>query len=321
MKICTVVVTYNRYKLLTECMDALLNQSVKTDILIVDNFSTDGTEEKIKEENYLLNSNLIYKKLDSNRGGAGGFYFGVKYALEKKYDYVWLMDDDAEPELDAIEKLIPYLEKSSTYSAYAPATYIGTKEDNELSLFGHRGLFDYENPLPSFQKPLDKNFQNEITTEIEMASFVGIFIPISSVEKIGLPREDFFIHHDDTEYSLRLMRIGKILMVNNSIIYHKEQRQDEKYKSKFLWLKKNRIRFEKLWLKYYGLRNSIYIARKYSTNRWVNIKVISLYLTLVKDIILYDDNKLLRLKFASNSVWDGYKGHFDNSKAKKILKV
>lgn len=321
MKICTVVVTYNRYELLKECLDSLLYQSYETDILIVDNFSTDGTEIRIEEDNYLENKNLIYKRLSSNKGGAGGFSYGVKYALEKEYDYVWLMDDDAEPELKALEKIIPYLNESDKYSAYAPSVYIGDKYNSSVSLFGHRGTFDYKNSLPSFQKPFDSILYEQETLEIEMASFVGILVPLSSVKRVGLPREDFFIHHDDTEYSLRLMKIGKILMINDSKIYHKEQRQEEKYKSKFLIFKKDRIKFEKLWLKYYGLRNSIYIARKYSTNKFILLNILKLYFVLVKDIILYDDNKLLRLKFASNSTWDGVRGFFDNSKAKKILKV
>lgn len=321
MKICTVVVTYNRYKLLRECLDALLNQSYETDILVVDNFSNDGTEKKILEDKYLDNKNLIYKRLTSNKGGAGGFYYGVKYAQEHNYDYVWLMDDDAEPELKAIEKLLPYLNENDKYSAYAPSVYIGDKNNNELSLFGHRGEFDYLNPLPSFQKAIEKSLYKQETAEIEMASFVGIFIPLSSVKKIGLPREDFFIHHDDTEYSLRLMEIGKILMINDCKIYHKEQRQDEKHEAKFLMFKKNRIRFEKLWLKYYGLRNSIYIARKYGKSKFIIFKILFLYLNLIKDIFLYDDNKLLRFKFASNSCFDGFIGSFDNAKAKNILKV
>ncbi|MEJ5168402.1 MAG: glycosyltransferase, partial [Arcobacteraceae bacterium] len=126
MKICTVVVTYNRYNLLKECLDALLNQTYKTDILLVDNASTDGTDNKIKEDGYLEHSNLIYRRLESNLGGAGGFHFGVKYALENNYDFVWLMDDDAEPELDCLELLMNHTDKAG-YSAFAPSLYVGDK--------------------------------------------------------------------------------------------------------------------------------------------------------------------------------------------------
>lgn len=319
MKICTVVVTYNRYELLKECLDALLNQTLKTDILVVDNASIDGTDIKIVEDNYLKNENIIYKRLAQNNGGAGGFHFGVKYALDNQYDYVWLMDDDAEPELNALEILINNLDDTK-YSAYAPKTLIGTKDIHTLSKFGHRGIFDYKNCLPAFQKAINLKEYEKDKCEIEMASFVGILIPISSIKKIGLPEKRFFIHHDDTEYSLRLVTLGKLLMINQSIIYHKEKRQEEKIERHFLWFKKNRIKYEKLWLKYFGLRNSVFIAFKYGKGYKRYFLAFKLYLDLITNIILYDDKKYIRLIFATNSFFDGLRGHFDNEKPTKILK-
>lgn len=321
MKICTVVVTFNRYELLKECLDSLLNQSIENTILLVDNASTDGTDKKIIEDGYLENENLIYKKLSKNLGGAGGFTYGVKFALENNYDYVWLMDDDAEPELNTLEGLIKSIDDSK-YSAYAPKLFIGTKEDNILSLcgYGHRAMFDYYNCIPSFQKPLSKELYDNEFVQIDLASFVGILIPISSIKKIGLPEERFFIHHDDVEYSLRLAKIGKILMVNSVNIYHKEKRQEEKIERNFLWFKKNRIKFDKLWLKYFGLRNSIFLALKYGKGYKRYFLIANLYFGLIKDIILYDDKKYIRLVFATSSVFDGIRGIFDNNKPTKILK-
>ena len=319
MKICTVVVTFNRYELLKECLDSLLNQSIENTILLVDNASTDGTDKKIIEDGYLEHTNIIYKRLDKNSGGAGGFHFGVKYALANAYEFVWLMDDDAEPELDALEILLQNIDNKK-YSAYAPKTMIGTKDNHTLSTFGHRGIFDYENCLPAFQKAIDLNEYEKNCSEIDMASFVGILIPISSIKKIGLPEKRFFIHHDDTEYSLRLATIGKILMINDSLIYHKEKRQEEKIERQFLWFKKNRIKYEKLWLKYFGLRNSVFIAFKYGKGIKVYFLAFKLYFDLIKDILLYDDKKWTRLVFATNSFFDGVRGHFDNEKPTKILK-
>ncbi len=319
LEICTVVVTFNRYELLKECLDSLLNQSIKNTILLIDNASTDYTDKKIIEDGYLKNKNIIYERLNVNSGGAGGFHYGVKYALENNYDFVWLMDDDAEPELDALEILLKNVDNTK-YSAYAPRTMIGNKENHILSTFGHRGVFDYENCLPSFQKAIDLRDYEKNSCEIEMASFVGILIPITSIKKIGLPEKRFFIHHDDTEYSLRLVTLGKILMLNESVIYHKEERQEEKIKRQFLWFKKNRIKYERLWLKYFGLRNSIFLAFKYGKGIKVYFLAFKLYFDLIKDILLFDDRKWIRIVFASNSFFDGLTGHFDNEKPSRILK-
>ena len=104
-KVAAVVVTYNRIELLKECIKALQQQIYTCDILIVDNASTDGTEEyinKIKKDY----DNLHYKNTGDNIGGAGGFNFGMRWAVEAGYEYVWVMDDDCLPYADALEKLI-----------------------------------------------------------------------------------------------------------------------------------------------------------------------------------------------------------------------
>ena len=50
-KVIAVVVTYNRLALLSECVTALRNQSRQLDsILVINNGSTDGTEEWLKSQ-------------------------------------------------------------------------------------------------------------------------------------------------------------------------------------------------------------------------------------------------------------------------------
>ena len=52
--VCAVVVTYNRKRLLIECLEALENQTRPIDaIYIVDNASTDGTPQLLVENDYI----------------------------------------------------------------------------------------------------------------------------------------------------------------------------------------------------------------------------------------------------------------------------
>ena len=104
-KIAAVVVTYNRYSLLTECINALKCQTYSLfDILIIDNASTDGTGEKLKE--FVDQGSIQYFNTGSNIGGAGGFNYGIRTAYELGYDYFWLMDDDTIPSETALEQLL-----------------------------------------------------------------------------------------------------------------------------------------------------------------------------------------------------------------------
>ena len=84
MKVIGVIVTYNRKKLLKNTVEALLNQTYKLDsIIIVDNASTDGTEEYLTNLGYLNNSMIKYIKLNENTGGAGGLILELKRPLKK----------------------------------------------------------------------------------------------------------------------------------------------------------------------------------------------------------------------------------------------
>ena len=110
-KIVALVVTYNRKNMLKENIESLLNQNTSEfDILIVDNASTDGTEELVKS---FKNDRIIYKNTGANLGGAGGFNYGVRLSIEKGYDYCWLMDDDTIPKNNSLEELIKQAAKMS----------------------------------------------------------------------------------------------------------------------------------------------------------------------------------------------------------------
>ena len=117
MKYGVVIVTYNRLELLKECLLCIDKQVKKFDsVLIVDNYSTDGTREylKNKEDRY----HIIYEKF--NGGGAKGFKDGVAYTNDNlDVDWVLLIDDDAMLN----EKYLYCIDKSTLTTAICTFTY------------------------------------------------------------------------------------------------------------------------------------------------------------------------------------------------------
>ena len=63
-KVAAIVVTYNRKQLLKSCIESLLNQSLKADIIVVDNMSTDGTREML--EDFIAEKKIIYHSTGRN---------------------------------------------------------------------------------------------------------------------------------------------------------------------------------------------------------------------------------------------------------------
>jgi len=337
--VCGVVVTYNRKELLVECLEALRKQTRPLQgIYLIDNASTDGTPKLLLEKGYIKELppenlteprekefkiknltdgetiKLHYVRMHENTGGAGGFHEGVKRAYEKGYDWLWLMDDDAEPEEDALEKLAVYFNKENI-SALACNVIFPSGE----ICYIHRGYIDLRKIYPLIQKPLEKGKYKKLVEEIDMASFVGILVNKKAIEKIGYPKKEFFIHHDDVEYCIRLRKVGQILLVPDSIIIHKESAKKGLPKI-FLGRKSLRIPYNKFWLTYYGRRNLVWLGKKYSTSKLnFYFGMLKALIRSVIGVILFDDNKLKRIKLIVSAYIDGLKGDFDNEKPKRIL--
>jgi len=315
-KIAAVVVTYNRKHLLKECLDALLSQTRPLDsIIVIDNASTDGTPEFLRENGYLDNSKIDYVRLPENTGGAGGFYEGVKRGYEKGYDWLWLMDDDAEPKKDALEMLTRYFnsEEISALSSLPISV--------EGKILHHRGEFNnFKNVLSGMAKKLTYDELQKDFLETDWVLFLGILLKKDAISKVGFPKKEFFIHYDDLEYCIRLRKVGKIFLIPKSIIIHKEIGRKDIEKVFFGRVIRRR-NFKNFFIYYYNLRNLIWLGKKYSRNRLL------FYLTMIKKvikhilgIILFDDrHKIKRIKLILNAMIAGLKEDFDNNKPKEIL--
>lgn len=209
-KVIAVVVTYNRKELLKECIENLINQDYNNlEILVIDNHSTDGTKEFIKE--YINDKKIIYMDTGANLGGAGGFNYGIREAYKIGCDFVWIMDDDCIVHKDTLSNLINADKKLNGKYGFLSSKVLW--KDNSICTMNI--------PKRSFSrwvKDFDTNYQ-----KISMASFVSLFVKSEIIKEIGLPIKDFFIWTDDWEYTRRISRKYKCYYITNSIVTHKSK--------------------------------------------------------------------------------------------------
>lgn len=201
-----VIVTFNRKKLLTECIESLLIQKYNCDILVIDNASTDGTYEEIR--GYIDNKKIKYVNTKRNLGGAGGFQFGIKLAVENLYEYVWIMDDDAMPTPEALNNLMVAKDRLGKFGYLASKVLWKDKTECIMNLQRNLKL-----------KPIH-NLKNGLT-KVGASTFVSLLIPVTTIREIGLPIKEFFIWADDLEYTRRISLKYPCFVVSNSIVIHK----------------------------------------------------------------------------------------------------
>lgn len=282
MNIVAIVVTYNRKKLLKECLDSLLEQTTKLNkIIIIDNNSTDNTYEYLKEECIFNNESIYYKKLNKNIGGAGGFYEGIKLSQEFNPEWLWIMDDDTIPKSDCLEKLIDAKNTVKEKISYLASSIYGM--NNEFMNVPNINTEQSESGYPNWYQYLSSGI-----VRIKEATFVSLLINNEAVKEIGYPVKDYFIWGDDTEYTLRLTKYyGNAYLVGNSIAIHK--RAVSKQLSLYEETNVNRINFY-----YYMIRNTLINKNEYYGKK----EGVRYLLRNIKNSlkILFDKNCKLRFK-------------------------
>ncbi len=205
----TVVVTYNRKKLLKENIQSLQKQKYKENlILIIDNNSSDGTYEYIKN---LLNDNTIYINTGANLGGAGGFNFGIKKAMEYNPKNIWVMDDDTIPNENSLLELVNAATMLNDKFSFLSSRVLW--KDGKICKI-NKQVFD--NNMIDTQELINKGI-----LKVKSASFVSCFINTKAIKKVGLPIKEFFIWGDDVEYTERLSKYESAYYINNSVVIHK----------------------------------------------------------------------------------------------------
>lgn len=261
MRICAIIVTYNRLNLLKRCISALIKQTKKIDtIIVVNNDSNDGTTQWLNDQ---LN---IVKIHQANLGGSGGFNRGCLYALENKYDFAWLMDDDGFPVETALEHL---LDIPKIGLAVANSLVV---DENEIKL--SFPLWYLGNKLNLVEEIQGLNIDYLVG---KINPFNGTLIPIEVMKIIGVPHGDMFIWGDESEYMTRILKNNiQIVTVIKSIFKHPIAKEIPNAD----W--ENSI----AWKKYYSTRN-LYRTFKNKYNKLAFLIYTKAFFNILLDVIRF----------------------------------
>lgn len=111
-----IIVTYNGLKWMKKCLDSVRQSSIPLDTIIIDNGSTDGTQDFIKEEY----PEMKFIQSDKNLGFGKANNIGMQYALDNDYDYIYLLNQDAWIFPDTIQILIDCHKRNPQYGILSP---------------------------------------------------------------------------------------------------------------------------------------------------------------------------------------------------------
>ena len=258
LRIAALVVTHNRQEQLRVTVARLLDEDLDH-VLVFNNNSDDGTAELLDRIN---DPRLITLHHPRNLGGAGGFEEGLRHAVNVlDPDWIVVMDDDARPCGGAVTRFRSMDRQGCEAISAAVLTPRG--EICEMNR-------PYRNPfwrMPEFLRTLAGNGRKGFhladdaygpdadLIDIDMASFVGLFLSRDSIARAGFPDGRLFVYGDDQLYTLQMRRKGLRIGFAPAVRFEHDTRS----------LEAGGLR--PLWKVYYMYRNAL-IAYRVAAGPW-----------------------------------------------------
>lgn len=290
MIVAAVIVTYNPK--LSDLV-ILINNIIDSveQVVFIDNGSNNIAAIETFAVQY---SKIKLMQLGENKGIGFAQNRGIEYALaDKEITGIILFDHDSHPEPDMISTLT-----NAYHNFEADNIKVGalgpifidprTKNNYPISVFkGFRLIKNY---------PVEGN-NNPIPASFLIAS--GSFIPRTTLEKVGLMKEDFFIDYIDIEWSFRAASKGyPSFAIPNAKMYH--QVGDDRMK-----VLGREISVHTPLRRYYLARNSVLMLKTKYINWQYKIRETYFSITRVIVYLFMVKNRRTYLKYILRGWRDG----------------
>lgn len=229
ISILSIIVTYNGLKnnWIEKCLNSLLASSQKTDIIVIDNASTDETIKYIAEKFPSVET----VKSNKNLGFGQANNMGLKKCLNENYNYAFLLNQDAWVEKDTIEKLIKISIQEPEFGILSPVHLNG--KGNALDL-----NFSYHVAPQNCKHFYSDIFFNKIKLiyPLKFVNAAAWLLTKTCIEKVGGFSPTFYHYAEDDNYCHRtLWNKLKIGIVPESRIYHDRENREALTNEKQQW--------------------------------------------------------------------------------------
>lgn len=223
-KLFVVIVTYNGEKWIKKCLSSIYNSTIHANVIIIDNGSTDNTLSIIKKE--FLDAELIISNANLGFGKANNV--GIKIAMDRGADYIYLLNQDAWVEKDTFLLLINSMESHPSYGIVSPIHLTGDGHNVDANFYS---LSLARDKVPNILNDYITNKVKDIyDTYFVMAAHW--MLKRSTIEKIGYFSSAFPHYGEDVNYIQRVHHWKlKVGIVPRAFAYHdREFRQDSPQK-------------------------------------------------------------------------------------------
>lgn len=280
-KVTVIILNWNGKEDTIECIESVRNMIYPNyEILIVDNGSTDGSQEAFRQKY----PDIILIESAENFGFAEGNNIGIRYALKKGTKYILLLNNDIVVDRTFLDELVKQAEMEQKVGIVGPKIYF-YHEPNKIFSAGVKINLWTGGASLIWHNQIDKG-QLEDVKEVAYVPGAAILIKKGVIEKIGLLDAKYFFYYEEADWCARAKKAGySVICVPKAKIWHKISSTAKKIKgfslyyltrNRFLFMKKNSTKIQFLsFLSYFFTKDAM--------------------LTTASLIFLYRDLRLLKI--------------------------
>ncbi|MDO8559538.1 MAG: glycosyltransferase family 2 protein [bacterium] len=233
-RIAVIIATYDGRQYLPDCLSSLHAVDYPADrweIVAVDNASGDGTVEYIRQ----AFPRVTVLVQDTNTGFAGANNRGLQYALDRGFDYAYLLNQDTVVTPRFLREVQSVAETDVVIAAVQSKLLLyGTAKINSWGNAIHFMGFGYAGGNGMPDAPLT-------VRDIAYPSGAAVLLRCAVLRQVGLLDGPLFMYHEDLELGWRLWLAGyRCVVAPQSVVYHKYE--FSRSVTKWYWMERNRIR-------------------------------------------------------------------------------
>jgi GT2 family glycosyltransferase len=288
------ILNWNKAAVTLECLASLrhmVRDGMQVDVLVIDNGSDQGDYLKLRDG---ADSNWVQVlHLEKNLGFTGGHNVALKMALEKNYDFAWLLNNDSTVQDDTLSKLVRTMSSDARCGAASPVIHSETGSSHHGWGMTHDWKARGSNWIPSLAAALELHENDPLRV-----CLVGtaILLRVQALRETGLLDERLFAYFDDNDISTRMQNRGwTCKLVFDATATHGARTQTEQPLYFFYLMFRNELIF---W--------HTHMPQEYRKRLWLKIV----------NQALFNANRLYRKGLARQGdaallgIWDFIRGRF-----------
>jgi GT2 family glycosyltransferase len=215
-RIAVIVLNYNGRELTLQALESVCAMNGPGyDVVVVDNGSSDGSCAAIAE----AFPQVALVRTEVNLGAAGGYNLGMRWAAERRYDYLLILNNDVECHPELLCELVAVAEADPTIGAVGPKTYYYWERER---IWSAGGLLRFRESVTRERGDgeVDRG-QFDRDQEMGYLNGCGMLIRRQALEAAGLWDPLFHLSVEDADWCLRVRRAGfRCLYAHRAILYH-----------------------------------------------------------------------------------------------------